>query len=159
MTSIWKVSEGVEIEALVGNVFACHFKNLDDKKYIKAGGPWTFDRAITVFEEPSGTGDIAHMSFKTVEIWVQIHNLPLLCMTEDSGSYLGSMIGVVKDVDLQAAKNSGGKRGAIEGEEVVFLVAKKVKRGSIESANAPVTVAIEAEKAKCQYVQGREDNP
>ncbi|KAK1581043.1 hypothetical protein Q3G72_002510 [Acer saccharum] len=84
MTSIWKVREGVEIEAIEGNVFACHFKNLDDKKYIQAGGPWTFDRAITVFVEPAGTGDIANMSFSTMEIWVQIHNLPLLCMTEDS---------------------------------------------------------------------------
>ncbi|TXG66747.1 hypothetical protein EZV62_008022 [Acer yangbiense] len=84
MTSIWKVSEGVEIEALEGNVFAFHFKNSEDRKYIQSGGPWTFDRAITAFEEPSGIGDIVHMKFNSVEFWVQIHNIPLLCMTEDT---------------------------------------------------------------------------
>ncbi|TXG54198.1 hypothetical protein EZV62_019454 [Acer yangbiense] len=108
MTSIWKVKEGVEIEALEGNVFAFHFKILEDRKFIQSGGPWTFDRAITAFEEPSGTGDIAHMKFKTVEFWVQIHNLPLLCMTEDTGTFLGSMIEEVKEVDLLTAKNIGG---------------------------------------------------
>ncbi|KAK1567248.1 hypothetical protein Q3G72_009828 [Acer saccharum] len=93
MTSIWTVSEGVEIEAIEGNVFAFHFKNSEDRKYIQSGGPWTFDRAITAFEEPSSTGDIAHMKFNSVEFWVQIHNIPLLCMTEDTGTFLGSMIG------------------------------------------------------------------
>ena len=66
MNSIWRVSEGVEIEALEGNLFTCHFKNTDDRKYIQSGGPWTFDRAIIAFEEPTGTGDIAHMNFNKV---------------------------------------------------------------------------------------------
>ncbi|TXG54037.1 hypothetical protein EZV62_019293 [Acer yangbiense] len=108
MTLIWRVSKGVEIEALEGNVFVFHFKNLEDRKYIQSEGPWTFDKAIIVFEEPLGTGDIAQMEFNTVEFWVQIHNLHLLCMTKDTGSFLGSMIGEVREVDLIAAKNIGG---------------------------------------------------
>ncbi|TXG72698.1 hypothetical protein EZV62_001277 [Acer yangbiense] len=98
MTSIWRVNERVDIEALEGNVFAFHFKNLADKRLVQSGGPWTFDRALTTLEEPTGTGDIAHMKFSTIEIWVQIHNLPLMCMTEDIGVFLGTMIGEVKEV-------------------------------------------------------------
>ncbi|TXG73137.1 hypothetical protein EZV62_001716 [Acer yangbiense] len=109
MNSIWRVREGVEIEALEGNVFAFHFKNTADKKLVQSGGPWTFDRAITALEEPTGTGDIEHMKFNSVEIWVQIHNLPLLCMTEDTCIFLGTMIGEVKDVDLLATKHIGGR--------------------------------------------------
>ncbi|TXG72260.1 hypothetical protein EZV62_000839 [Acer yangbiense] len=72
------------------------------------GGPWTFDKAIIAFEEPSGMGDIADLKFNRVEFWVQIHNLPLLCLTEDIGTFLGKMIGEVSDVDLLTAKNIGG---------------------------------------------------
>ncbi|KAK1556199.1 hypothetical protein Q3G72_000485 [Acer saccharum] len=63
MNSIWRTSEGVEIEALEGDVFAFHFKNSEDRKYIQSGGPWTFDRALTALEEPTGAGDIALMKF------------------------------------------------------------------------------------------------
>ncbi|TXG63928.1 hypothetical protein EZV62_010922 [Acer yangbiense] len=100
---------GVELEALDGNVFAAYFKNTDDRKFIQAGGPWTFDRSIIAFEEPTGTREIEHMNFNRVDFWVQIHNLPLLCMTEDIGTFLGNMIGKVSDVDLLAAKNVGGR--------------------------------------------------
>ncbi|KAK3219548.1 hypothetical protein Dsin_013518 [Dipteronia sinensis] len=55
LTTIWRANEGVEIEVLEGNVFAFYFKNTEDMKYIQSRGPWTFDRAIIAFEEPSGT--------------------------------------------------------------------------------------------------------
>ncbi|TXG53530.1 hypothetical protein EZV62_018786 [Acer yangbiense] len=136
MHSIWKTSEEVEIEALEGNVFAFHFKTSEDRKYIQSGGPWSFDRALTALEEPTGAGDIALMKFNKVEIWVQIHNIPLICSVrknglggrldavwpstvpnlgisaikiEESGHFLGAMIGEVKDVDLLAAKSMGGR--------------------------------------------------
>ncbi|KAK1556553.1 hypothetical protein Q3G72_007479 [Acer saccharum] len=83
LSTIWRTNEGVEFEALEGNLFACYFKNTEDRKYVQSGGPWTFDRAIIALEEPSGTGDIAHMKLNKVDFWVQIHNLPLLCLTED----------------------------------------------------------------------------
>ncbi|KAK1563722.1 hypothetical protein Q3G72_031737 [Acer saccharum] len=132
MTSIWRVNEGVEIEALEGNVFAFHFKNLEDRKYIQAGGPWTFDRAITVFEEPSGTGDIALMKFNKVEFWVQIHNLTLMCVTEDTGDKtLGVNLSALKGkaVQSQEAVDEREKKGTmpcssmgqIEMDQVVLI--------------------------------------
>ncbi|KAK1578903.1 hypothetical protein Q3G72_034012 [Acer saccharum] len=111
MHSIWRTSDGVEIEALGRNVFGFHFKNSEDRKLIQSGGPWSFDRALIALEEPTGAGDVTLMKFNRVEIWVQIHNLPLICMTEDSGNFLGSMIGEVKEVDLLEAKRIGtGKK-------------------------------------------------
>ncbi|TXG49402.1 hypothetical protein EZV62_025277 [Acer yangbiense] len=92
MTSIWRTSEGVDIEALEGNVFAFHFKNSEDRKRIQSGGPWSFDRALIALEEPTGAGDIAQMEFN-----------------KDSGNFLESMIGEVKEVDLIEAKIIGGR--------------------------------------------------
>ncbi|KAK2634301.1 hypothetical protein Ddye_029093 [Dipteronia dyeriana] len=109
MYSVWRVSEGVEIEWIKGNIFTFYFKNLEDQKCIILGSPWSFDRTMLVLEEPVGEGDIKTMSFNRMECWVQIHNIPLLCMTEEIGIFLGKMIGEVKGIDLEAAKEVGGR--------------------------------------------------
>ncbi|KAK1587448.1 hypothetical protein Q3G72_012963 [Acer saccharum] len=66
------------------------------------GGPWSFDRATIIFDKPSSASELQDIKFKLVDFWVQIHNLPLLCLTEEIGSFLGSMIGEVHDMDLGA---------------------------------------------------------
>ncbi|TXG60692.1 hypothetical protein EZV62_015265 [Acer yangbiense] len=107
--SVWRISEGVEVEWIEVNTFAFHFKNFEDLKRVLSGGPWSFDRAMIIFEEPVGDGDIKNMKFNKLDIWVQIHNMPLLCMTEEIGIFLGKMIGDVHDVDLEAAKDVSGR--------------------------------------------------
>ena len=51
--------------------------------------------------------DIANMVFNPPEFWVQVHNPPLVCMSEEIClfSNLGNMIGEVRDIDLEAEKN------------------------------------------------------
>ncbi|KAI9201183.1 hypothetical protein LWI28_019811 [Acer negundo] len=61
--SVWRVSEGVDIEWIEGNIFAFHFKNLEDRKRVILGGPWSFDKAMLIFEESVGDGDIKCMKF------------------------------------------------------------------------------------------------
>ncbi|TXG65439.1 hypothetical protein EZV62_006714 [Acer yangbiense] len=68
------------------------------------GGPWYFDRTIIIFEEPTETRDIRNMSFAREEFWIQIHNVPLICMSEEIGFFLGKMIGEVREVDLETGK-------------------------------------------------------
>ncbi|KAK1568423.1 hypothetical protein Q3G72_024255 [Acer saccharum] len=102
---IWRVNGGVEIVAIKDNIFEFQFTNLEARKRILSGGPWRFDGAIIVFEEPVGSGDIATMEFNKTEIWVQIHNLPMLCLTEEIAIFLGNMIGEVRKVDLEAGKS------------------------------------------------------
>ncbi|TXG72274.1 hypothetical protein EZV62_000853 [Acer yangbiense] len=104
MTRIWRFNEGVEIVAIAGNIFAFYFKNVEDRQRLLSGGPWSFDRAIIIFEIPTRSGDLCDMCFNWVEFWVQIHNMPLLCMTEDIGLSLGKMIGEVKEIDLEMGR-------------------------------------------------------
>ncbi|TXG71995.1 hypothetical protein EZV62_000574 [Acer yangbiense] len=63
MTSIWRVSKGVEFEGVEDNIFAFQFKNMEDRQRIIAGGPWSFDRAMIIFEEPTEDGDVVNMTF------------------------------------------------------------------------------------------------
>ncbi|KAK4858363.1 hypothetical protein QYF36_015266 [Acer negundo] len=49
---------------------------------------------------PSRKGDIGEMKFDLAEFWVQIHQVPLRCMTQEISRFLGSMVGDVIDVDV-----------------------------------------------------------
>ncbi|KAK1550231.1 hypothetical protein Q3G72_015866 [Acer saccharum] len=73
MNKIWRVNGGVQIELVEGNIFVFYFSNLEDRQRILKGGPWSFDRATIIFDKPT-----------------------------EIGSFLGSMIGEVHDMDLGA---------------------------------------------------------
>ncbi|TXG51519.1 hypothetical protein EZV62_024043 [Acer yangbiense] len=99
MKKIWQTRDGVEIETVDGNIFTFQFGNTEDKKRIISGGPWCFNDALIVMEEPRGMGNVQHMKFNKAEFWVQIHNAPLICMSEEIRRFLGCMIGEVMDFD------------------------------------------------------------
>ncbi|TXG64850.1 hypothetical protein EZV62_011844 [Acer yangbiense] len=109
MSKIWRVSGGVDIEPIKGNIFAFYFTNDEDRMRVLRGGPWSFDRAIIIFDEPTGTRDISNLRFNYVDFWVQIHNLPLLCMNEEIGITLGSLIGEVRDYDSGITSDASGR--------------------------------------------------
>ncbi|TXG70568.1 hypothetical protein EZV62_005503 [Acer yangbiense] len=55
-------------------------------------------------------GNTFSFTFKDeVAFWIQIHNVPLLCMTTKIGRFLGSMIGVVKEIDDDGTGDCVGK--------------------------------------------------
>ena len=62
------------------------------------GGPWHFDRALIVLEEPKGIGNVADQPFSHVSFWVQLHNVPLMCMQINTVREMGSKIGRVEDL-------------------------------------------------------------
>ncbi|TXG60810.1 hypothetical protein EZV62_012173 [Acer yangbiense] len=78
MRKIWQTSEGVEIESISGNIFAFHFQNSDDKRRIISGGPWSFNNALIVMEEPEGKGDINRMKVESVML-LKYERLPKFC--------------------------------------------------------------------------------
>ncbi|KAL5789588.1 hypothetical protein ACOSQ2_004476 [Xanthoceras sorbifolium] len=89
---IWKLSEELEIEVLISNVFVLHFRNIQDRQRVYTGGPWNFDRSLLVLEKPRGNGFIDEMSFSMVEFWVQVHNVPIVCMTKNIGLFIGRLL-------------------------------------------------------------------
>lgn len=60
-------------------------------------------------EELRGLGDITKMQFRFQDYWIQIHNIPLLCMSEAVGFSLGKMIGEVIEVDFGPSHSCLGK--------------------------------------------------
>ncbi|KAK2653408.1 hypothetical protein Ddye_013264 [Dipteronia dyeriana] len=76
--------------------------------------PWCFDRALLVLEEPIEKGDIHGMSFNRMAFWVQIRNVPLICMTVEISRFLGEMI---REVRKLIQGNPGIVLGSISGFE------------------------------------------
>ncbi|KAK1555502.1 hypothetical protein Q3G72_027318 [Acer saccharum] len=106
---IWQVRRGVEIESVTGNIFSFHFSDLEDRSRVMSGAPWSFDNALLVLEIPDSKGTIETMAFNRCDFWVQIYQVPILCMTKEIGWFLGEMIGEVLDVDGGMAGDCIGK--------------------------------------------------
>ena len=65
-----------------------------------SGGPWNFNNDLLVLEEPKGLGDFSKLKFNRVSFWIQLHQVPLFCMTKEVAIFLGNIIGKLEDVDL-----------------------------------------------------------
>ncbi|KAK3184896.1 hypothetical protein Dsin_032182 [Dipteronia sinensis] len=109
ISRIWKVRGEVEIEVINGNTYAFHFQFPDDRRKVLASGPWSFDDSLIVLEEPTGKGELQSLKFCTAEFWVQISNIPILCITKEIGRFLGSIIGDVREVDTGPSGDCLGK--------------------------------------------------
>ncbi|KAK2648821.1 hypothetical protein Ddye_016310 [Dipteronia dyeriana] len=52
---IWRKLEGFDIEVIDRNTFSFTFKNVDDRRRVINRGPWSFDKALLLLEEPTGS--------------------------------------------------------------------------------------------------------
>ncbi|KAL5779625.1 hypothetical protein ACOSQ2_010362 [Xanthoceras sorbifolium] len=143
---IWKISHDMDIEILANNVFVFNFRNLADRKRILAGGPWNFDNSLLVLEEPSGIGDIGSMSFSLIEFWIQIHNVPLVCMTREIGLFLGSQIGAVCEVDLGTTGDCAGKFLRLRIRIDVSKPLRRCIRVDLDGSGKAVTMLLRYER-------------
>ncbi|KAL5851629.1 hypothetical protein ACOSQ3_006747 [Xanthoceras sorbifolium] len=109
ISKIWKITQGVEIEVIQDNIYAFHFHNQSDRIRVLVSDPWNFDNAILILQEPKWAGELASVDFRVAEFWVQIHHIPLLCMTKDIERFLGSLVGKVSEVDGGASGDCLGR--------------------------------------------------
>lgn len=96
---VWKTKAPFEVEVIGGNKFVFHFFSSVDKRRVFSGNPWCFQHKLLVLEEPTGVGDYSKMSFSKVPFWVQLHNIPIFCMSKTVGFVLGNMIGNVQEIE------------------------------------------------------------
>ncbi|KAL5570870.1 hypothetical protein UlMin_020467 [Ulmus minor] len=96
---VWKTKERFDVEAIGSNKFVFHFLSTTDRRRVLLGGPWCYQNKLLVLEEPAGVGDYSKMSFSQVPFWVQLHNIPVFCMSKAVGLILGNMVGRVQEVE------------------------------------------------------------
>ncbi|KAL5851873.1 hypothetical protein ACOSQ3_006991 [Xanthoceras sorbifolium] len=101
MVQIWGTVGHVDIEAIRENKFVFYFSRLEDRATVRSRGPWHFDHCLLVLQKPEGPGDISKMDFNYVEFWIQIYDVPLMCMNRQIVRRLYKMVGVVVEIPME----------------------------------------------------------
>lgn len=95
----WRFISDLKVEDAGDNRYIFTFASLVEKVRILYQGPWNFKGSYLILREwdPSTTLDEVDLSM--VEFWVQIYGLPLELVAEDNARLIGSMLGMILELD------------------------------------------------------------
>ncbi|KAK6136615.1 hypothetical protein DH2020_029648 [Rehmannia glutinosa] len=108
LLNIWQTRDPLTVREIGNNLFQFIFQNQEDKNRVLKGKTWTFDNQYLLLREWSE--DILEKveSINTVELWVQIWNLPFHWISLDTGRKIGKKFSFVSDVNIPDAGNIKG---------------------------------------------------
>ncbi|TXG62055.1 hypothetical protein EZV62_013418 [Acer yangbiense] len=95
---LWSSIIVVEIEMIEENIFMFYFLRKEDRGLVWARGPWHFDGNLIVMEKAKGPRALVIIEFKMIKFWVQIHQVPLMCMNRKATKILAEQIGIVIEI-------------------------------------------------------------
>ena len=100
LSQIWRTSGFVVFKEVQDNIWLFEFAELDDKKRVLNGRPWSFDRQILVLQDFDESIPPSQMEFTHSLFWIQVHDMPFLCMNKAACTKISESMGIVKDVDM-----------------------------------------------------------
>jgi hypothetical protein len=124
------------------NVWMFEFSQEGDKQRVLAGRPWSFNRFIIALSEFDDSIPSSQWDFTTSPFWIQIHDMPPICMTKAIGSKIGESLGIMEEVDIEGDKVEWGSVLRIR---VVIDLQKPLERGRA------LTIAGKAHWVSFQY--------
>jgi hypothetical protein len=99
MADLWKPVKGVTIKEARAGMYLFHFNHPMDMDAVLNGGPWTFDNNTLLLEQVRLGMQIDHISLNHVNMWVQVHDLPMGLMKVRVGTQLANYIGAFVEYD------------------------------------------------------------
>ncbi|XP_042972989.1 uncharacterized protein LOC122304790 [Carya illinoinensis] len=109
MSQLWRLEGWVSFKELGDQSFLIEFQKVKDKEKVLAGRPWFFDRCLLAIQEVDESQSINALQFCYEPFWVQLHNLPLVTMTETFGEEFAASIGPVIRVDAGSDGRAWGR--------------------------------------------------
>lgn len=103
MAEVWKPTMGISIKELEQGIYLFQFFHKEDLQWVVKGGPWMFDNAMLALEPVAAFENPVKVPLWHINIWIQIHELPVGYMTEAVGKALGNFFGDFLEYD---AKNN-----------------------------------------------------
>jgi hypothetical protein len=100
LSRLWRTVGRVIFKEVQDNMWIFEFTEREDKKRVMAGRPWSYDRQIIVLNDFDGRVPPSQMDFTTSPFWIQVHDMPLLCMTKGVGTKIGNSLGELHEVDV-----------------------------------------------------------
>lgn len=108
IASLWRPKEGMEIVDLGGQRYSFVFYQILDIHRVLEGGPWTFEQSLLVYHTLKKREDPHTVRLNTVDIWVQVYDLPPGFASENIFQNIGNYVGTFVKTD--PANISGGWR-------------------------------------------------
>ncbi|TXG53871.1 hypothetical protein EZV62_019127 [Acer yangbiense] len=99
---LWSQFGQVDIEAVAENTLFSYFNNLENHDAVWVRGPWHFHNNLIDLEKPKGARDISKLAFDKVEMWIQVHNLPLMCMNRRAAKLITEQINPVVEIPTES---------------------------------------------------------
>ncbi|TXG53122.1 hypothetical protein EZV62_022291 [Acer yangbiense] len=88
-------------KCLVGKVLSGKKVNIDafkDRNWVWHRGPWHFGKSLIVLEKLEVSGNISKLGFNRADFWVQIHDIPIMCMNRRTARWLAEQIREVVEI-------------------------------------------------------------
>jgi hypothetical protein len=126
LSRIWRLVGRVVFKEIGDNLWLFEFSNGDDKRRVMEGRPWSYDRQALVLNDFDGKTTPSHMKFNHTPIWVQVHDMPLLCMTRGVGEKIGASMGELVEVDIAGDGAGWGRSLRLR---VVIDLSQPLERG------------------------------
>ncbi|KAK2658387.1 hypothetical protein Ddye_004920 [Dipteronia dyeriana] len=95
---IWSPFGHVDVELVGDDIFMFYFINKEDRNRVWQRGLWHFGKSLIAIEKPVCTGNVTNLGFNKAEFWVQIHDIPILCMNRRTARWLAEQIREVVDI-------------------------------------------------------------
>ncbi|TXG51391.1 hypothetical protein EZV62_023915 [Acer yangbiense] len=73
-----------------------------DRNRVWRRGPWHFGNSLIALEKPIDTGNISKLGFNRANFWIQIHDIPILCMNRRTARWLAEQLGEVVEILLES---------------------------------------------------------
>lgn len=113
LARIWKVEGSISFKELQDNLWIFKFFDEEIKQRLMIGRPCLFDRQVLALNDFDGLKPPSQMDFSHSPCWIQVHDMPLLCMTKvvELGRYLRLRVNIdlTKPLERGRALLMGGK--------------------------------------------------
>lgn len=93
IASLWRPKEGMEIIDLGGQRYLFVFYHVLDMQKVLEAGPWTFEQSLLVYQCIKDSEDPHSIRLNTMDIWVQVYDLPSGFVSENIFCNIGNYIG------------------------------------------------------------------
>ncbi|KAM2039419.1 hypothetical protein ACFX1T_012859 [Malus domestica] len=108
--SLWRGCEGVSIRDIGNRRFLARFAGQRDLlRVVEADLPWTFKNDLVMVADRTENGRDRWAPLSAGTFWVQMHNVPVLSMTQAVAESIGGLMGIVCKVDKSGSRDCIGR--------------------------------------------------
>ncbi|KAK6154992.1 hypothetical protein DH2020_009240 [Rehmannia glutinosa] len=109
LLKIWQTKDIFVVREIGPNLFQFVFCTQEDKLRVLQGKTWSFDSQYILLREWNDDILAKVDSIHTVELWIQIWNLPYHWMSIETGKKIGSKFGKISDIIIPETGSAKGR--------------------------------------------------